>query len=248
MNNIIEKFNFINLEEIDSTNSYIKRNADTLPDLTVVTAEFQTAGRGRLGRSFFSPKGTGAYFSLFLKNNISKEISRHLTVIAAVAVLEEIKSVTSGDVKIKWVNDVYIDGKKTCGILTEGSVNPRNGELSYAIIGVGINLTMPKNAFPKDLADKVNFVFDSNCTETQKKNLIYGIVSRIYKMITDKNMEYIDIYIKNSYLDGKKINIIRENSTESATAVYIDENCNLLVKKDGNGELETLFSGDVSIT
>lgn len=247
MKNTIDNFYFINLKEVDSTNNYIKENWEKLSDLTVVTAEKQTAGRGRTGKSFESPKGTGAYFSLLLKNNISTEISKRLTVMAAVAVLDELKTVTQRDVKIKWVNDIYIDGKKVCGILTEGSVNPEKDTWNYAVIGIGINLNEPKNGFPCEIADIVATVFESECSETQKQKLINGIVGRIYRMIRGEDLSYIDRYRKNSYLDGRKINIIRENSSESATALYIDENCNLVVKKDGNGERETLFSGDVSI-
>lgn len=246
MKNIIDKFNFISFEEIDSTNNYIKNNWEKLPDLTVVTAEMQTAGRGRTGKSFCSPKGTGAYFSLLLKNNISAEISKKLTVMAAVAVLDELKTVTQRYVKIKWVNDIYIDGKKVCGILTEGSVNSQSDTWNYAVIGIGINLKEPENGFPKEISDIVTTVFESNCNETQKKNLIGGIVCRIYRMVQGEDLGYIDRYRENSYLDGRKINIIRENSSESATAIHIDENCNLVVRKD-DGEIETLFSGDVSI-
>lgn len=247
MKDIIEKFNFINLDETDSTNNFLKRNCENLPDLTVVTAELQTAGRGRMGKSFCSPKGTGAYFSILLKNDISVEISKHLTVMAAVAVLEEIQTVTDRDVKIKWVNDVYIDGKKVCGILTEGSVNPQSEKLNYAIIGIGINLKISENDFPKDLQYKVTCVFESECSKSQKENLINGIVCRIYKMLTGEDSHYIDRYRKYSFLDGKKISIISGDSTESATALYIDENCNLVAKKDDTGEKVTLFSGDVSI-
>lgn len=247
MEETIKKINFINLDDIDSTNNYIKKNYENLPDLTVVAAEFQTAGRGRMEKSFCSPRGTGAYFSLLLKSNISVEISKHLTVMAAVAVLEELKTVTCRDVKIKWVNDVYIDGKKVCGILTEGAVNPQKDTLNYAVIGIGINLKIPENGFPKDLAETVTSVFESECTELQKENLINGIICRIYKMLMGEDVGYIDRYRKYSYMDGKKINIINGNSAESATAICIDENCNLLVKKDTNNELITLFSGDVSI-
>lgn len=247
MKNTIDNFNFIGFEEIDSTNNYIKENWQNLPDLTVVTAEKQTAGRGRTGKSFESPKGTGAYFSLLLKNNISMEISKHLTVMAAVAVLDELKTVTQRDVKIKWVNDIYIDGKKVCGILTEGSVNPKKDIWNYAVIGIGINLVEPQNGFSSEIADTVTTVFESECNEAQKKKLINGIIKRIYAMVRGEDLSYIDRYRKNSYLHGKKINIIRENSAEPATALFIDENCNLVVKKDGNGETEILFSGDVSI-
>lgn len=247
MKDIIDKVTFIHLDETDSTNNFLKKNLEKFSDLTVVTAEFQTAGRGRMGKSFCSPRGTGAYFSLLLKNNISVEISKHLTVMAAVAVLEELKTVTDRDVKIKWVNDVYIDGKKVCGILTEGAVNPQKDTLNYAVIGIGINLKISENEFPKDLTDTVTSAFENEYTTSQKENLINGIICRIYKMLMGEDIGYIDRYRKYSYLDGKKINIINGNSAESATAIFIDENCNLLVKKDANGELVTLFSGDVSI-
>lgn len=247
LNDLTEKFNFINFNEIDSTNNYVKRNHNNLTDLTVVSADLQTAGKGRLGKSFYSPKGTGAYFSLLLKNNISSEKSKYLTVMAAVAAAEEIASVTSRDVKIKWVNDIYIDGKKVCGILTEGSVNPQSCEFDYAVIGIGINLTSPQNDFPDELRTIADSVFGKACTEEQKTSLINGVLCRFYKIFNGDDKTFIERYRKFSFLDGKKINIIKENQTESATALYIDENCNLKVKKDKTGEVATLFSGDVSI-
>lgn len=243
----MSKFKFLEFDEIDSTNLYIKNNYKTLENLTVVTANLQTAGRGRLGKSFHSPKGTGAYFSLLLKDNISSEKSKLLTVMASVAVAEEIEVQMQKQVKIKWVNDIYINDKKVCGILTEGSVNPRNSSFNYAVVGIGINLKTPKNGFPEEISSIADSVFGNECTEEQKNNLISGILNRFYKMFEGEDATFIDRYRAYSYLDGKNINIIKGDMTESAKALYIDENCNLVVEKVETGEIEHLFSGDVSI-
>lgn len=247
MNRDISVFNIIEFDEIDSTNLYIKNNYKNLPNLTVATANLQTAGRGRLGKSFHSPKGTGAYFSILLKEGISQEKSKYLTVMAAVAVAKEIEHQTNKQVRIKWVNDIYINGKKVCGILTEGAFNAQNTAFDYAVVGIGINLKTPENGFPEEISSIADSIFGNQCTDEQKRNLVNGILNRFYQMLISDDLSFIDTYRAYSYLDGKKINIIKGKFTESATALYIDENCNLVVKYDDTGKIDSLFSGDVSI-
>ena len=247
MNNLKPKFNFINFDEIDSTNVYVKNNYKKLQHLTVVTANFQSAGRGRLGKNFVSPKGTGAYFSLLLKENISPENSKFLTVMAAVAVAETIEHITSKQVKIKWVNDVYIEGKKVCGILTEGLLNSQNNTFKYAVIGIGINLITPQNGFPDEISEVATALFGNTCSDERKNEIINEILYRFYDMFYGKDTTFIDRYREKSFLNGKKIDIIKGNSTESDTALYIDENCNLVARKETTGDIIHIFSGDVSI-
>lgn len=236
------------LDEVDSTNNYLKKLAsDGEKEGKLVVACKQTRGKGRLGKSFYSPDDTGVYFSLLLRPKFSAEKSLFLTVMAAVAVAETAQQYSDKDIKIKWVNDVYADGKKLCGILTEGSVSLENNGLDYAVIGIGINITEPKNGFPDDIKDIATSVFLGNNRSDDAKSRTTGeVLNRILDMYYGEDTDYVNRYRKLSYLDGKKINIIRPNGTEPAVAVEIDDNCRLVVKTE-TGEYKALSSGDVSV-
>ena len=245
---IKEDLGVIVLDEVDSTNNYLKKlAADGAPEGTLIVAECQTNGKGRLGKSFLSPAGTGIYFSLLLRPDRSAEKELYLTVMAAVAAARAIKEYTAGDVKIKWVNDIYIDGKKVCGILTEGSVSLENGGLDYAIIGTGINIFTPPGGFTDEIKDIAVSLFPGNETEAEIKSKIVGsVVNRFLDMYRGKDKTFIDSYRSMSYLNGKDINIITAGKTSAAKALYIDEYCRLTVKTE-NGGIIKLSSGDVSV-
>lgn len=245
---IKEDLSVIVLDEVDSTNNYLKKSAENkAPEGTLVVAECQTNGKGRLGKSFLSPAGTGIYFSLLLRPECSAEKALHLTVMAAVAAARAIKEFVIGDVKIKWVNDVYVDGKKVCGILTEGSVSLENGGLDYAIIGTGINIFTPPGGFPDEIKDTAASLFPENEADAEIKSKIVGsVINRFLDMYRGNDKTFTDSYRSMSYLDGKDINIISGGKTEAAKALYIDEECRLNVKTE-NGEIIKLSSGDVSV-
>ena len=138
--------------EVTSTNTLLKAQAEQgAPEGTVLIAESQTAGKGRLGRHFTSPPGTGIYFSLLLRPHCTAEKSLFITTTAAVAVCEAIEQVTGLNPQIKWVNDVYLNEKKVCGILTEASVDFENGGLNWAVLGIGINIAVPEEGFPEEI-------------------------------------------------------------------------------------------------
>ena len=138
--------------EVTSTNTLLKAQAEQgAPEGTVLIAESQTAGKGRLGRHFTSPPGTGIYFSLLLRPHCTAEKSLFITTTAAVAVCEAIEQVTGLNPQIKWVNDVYLNEKKVCGILTEASVDFENGGLNWAVLGIGINIAVPEDGFPEEI-------------------------------------------------------------------------------------------------
>ena len=122
------------LDETDSTNSDLKSIADTAKEYTVIAALSQRRGRGRKNRLFYSPKDCGFYFSIFLKPWCTPDKSVFITTAAAVAVCDAIKDVCGTEASVKWVNDVFIDNKKVCGILTEASCNPKENKLDYAEI------------------------------------------------------------------------------------------------------------------
>lgn len=236
------------LSEIDSTNNYLKKLAsDGEKEGKLVVACKQTGGKGRMGRSFYSPDNTGIYFSLLLRPKYSAEKSLLLTVMAAVAVAETAKEYSKADIKIKWVNDVYADGKKLCGILTEGSVSIENNGLDYAIIGIGVNILEPEGGFPDEIKEVATSVFPGKKAPNDAKSRVVGeVINRILNMYYGHDETYIERYRNMSYLDGKEINIINSDSTEPAVAVKIDENCRLIVKTN-TGKIKTLSSGDVSV-
>ena len=241
-----QKLNIEIFNELDSTNNYLKRiGSQGENENKLVIAESQTGGRGRMGRTFYSPNGTGIYFSLLLHPQISAEKSLFLTIMAAVSVAETVMKYNNNDVKIKWVNDIYIDGKKVCGILTEGSINS-NKMLDYAVVGIGINVIAPENGFPNDIKDIATAIFPGNTEENIKEKIVADVLNRFFGMYNGVDNDYIRRYKEYSYLTGKKINIIQGESIRTATVIDITDDCHLLVKNE-NGEIEEISSGDVSV-
>lgn len=138
---------FIVLGEVNSTNSYIKENHERLHDGTVVMTDYQTRGRGRYGRSFYSPAGEGLYFSILYKGSEMPD-PEFLTIAAALAV-SDVLSEFNLHPSIKWVNDVYVQGKKLCGILTEGEIELESSAMKYLVLGIGLNINT--SSFPDEL-------------------------------------------------------------------------------------------------
>ena len=240
------KLNIEIFNELDSTNTYLKKvGSSGEKENQLVIALSQTVGRGRMGRSFYSPNGTGIYFSMLLHPEFSAEKSLFLTVMSAVSVAETVMGYTSNDVKIKWVNDVYIDGKKVCGILTEGSINA-DKKLDYAVVGIGINIIAPENGFPDNIKDIATAIFPGNMQDYTKEKIVADVVNKFFDMYNGNDTDYVRRYKEYSYLTGKEINIISDETTRPATVIDITDDCHLLVKNE-NGEIEEVSSGDVSV-
>ena len=241
-----QKLNITIFNELDSTNTYLKKvGSSGEKENQLVIALSQTVGRGRMGRSFYSPNGTGIYFSLLLYPEYAIEKSLFLTVMAAVSVAETVMKYNKNDVKIKWVNDIYIDGKKVCGILTEGSVNNEK-KLDYAIVGIGINVVAPKSDFPDDIKDIATAIFPGKIEENIKEKIVADVVNMFFDMYNGNDNDYIRRYKEYSYLTGKSINIISGGTTRPATVIDLTDNCHLLVKNE-NDEIEEISSGDVTV-
>ena len=241
-----QKLNIEIFNELDSTNNYLKKlGSQGKKENQLVIALSQTGGRGRMGRSFYSPNGTGIYFSLLLHPEYAIEKSLFLTVMAAVSVAETVMKYNSNDVKIKWVNDVYIDGKKVCGILTEGAINA-NKMLDYAVVGIGINLIAPENGFPDDIKDIATAIFPGNTEENIKEKIVADIVNKFFDMYNGIDTDFVNRYKQYSYLTGKEINIILGETSRPATVIDITDECHLLVGNE-YGEIEEISSGDVSV-
>ena len=243
---INQKLNIEIFNELDSTNNYLKKSGSIgVMENKLVIALSQTGGRGRMGRSFYSPNGTGIYFSMLLHPKFSAEKSLLLTVMAAVSVAEAVMKYNKNDVKIKWVNDIYIDGKKVCGILTEGAIN-KDKMLDYAVVGIGINVIAPVNGFPDDIKDIATAILPGNAEKNIKEKIVADVVNRFFNMYNGVDNCYIRRYKEYSYLTGKEINIISAETIRPATVIDITDDCHLLVKNE-NGEIEEISSGDVSV-
>ena len=169
--------------EVTSTNTLLKAQAEQgAPEGTVLIAESQTAGKGRLGRHFTSPPGTGIYFSLLLRPHCTAEKSLFITTTAAVAVCEAIEQVTGLNPQIKWVNDVYLNEKKVCGILTEASVDFENGGLNWAVLGIGINIAVPEEGFPEEIRSIAGAIFDGPCPVEMRSRISAAVISRFFAL------------------------------------------------------------------
>ena len=231
-------------ESINSTNAYCKElAANGAKHGTVVIADHQTQGRGRLGRDFFSPAGSGLYMSiLFRTENLSESNPTTLTIAAGVAVCRAIESLTDKNPQIKWVNDIFLDGKKICGILAEGGTSSSGSQLDYVIVGIGLNIST--NSFPGKLREIAGSLFPQNITRSQFASEILNNMFALCK--EDNSGSILSEYKHRSLVLGKKISFTKNSETYCGTAIDINNEGNLIVKL-GSGNLVTLNSGEISI-
>ncbi len=231
---------------IDSTNSFAKSLAQLGAEHgTTVISEVQTQGRGRMGRSFYSPLGMGIYMSIIIRPKLSVEHSLLITSCAAVAVAEAVEKVAGIECSIKWVNDIYSGDKKLCGILTEASVNVEQGGLEYAVVGIGLNVqnvSFPKNV--SDIATSIKLETD----ETVSRSVLTAEILNCLEERLDNimNSGFITEYRKRSNVIGKRIEITQGENVSRAECTDIDEYGRLLVKCD-NGDEKALSSGTIRI-
>ncbi len=225
--------------KVTSTNLLMKEKAQTgAEEFSVLIASEQTAGRGRLGRTFHSPKGTGIYMSILL----APEKGRNpllITVDTAVCVARVLEKITGEKALIKWVNDIYINGRKVCGILAEGVGDKM-------VLGIGINVFSPKGGFPDDIKNRAGALFETK-ERYIKEQVITELLNEFHRIYMNPvRDELLEEYKKRSMVTGKNILILRNGGEEEAVAVDINDDYSLMVKKE-NGEIENLSTGDVSI-
>ncbi len=206
-----------------------------------VIAESQGAGRGRLGRSFFSPSG-GVYISIVLPGSDipSPEL---LTISASIAVSRALERLTGKTAAIKWVNDIYIDGKKVVGILTEGIVDMELGGLDKAIVGIGINLSGNASDIPAELRDKMAFIYRKGEAPITRAELASALTR---ELIALQGTRFIDEYRAKCFVIGLDVTVIKAGRERNGHAYGLDDDGHLLVEYPG-GEREALSSGEVSI-
>ncbi len=274
-------------KEIDSTNTYAKRLLTECGNLRnasghltesgkkyhkeIIVAEKQTAGRGRLGRTFVSPEKTGIYISVIYAPKGGITNPARLTASAAVAICRAIKNVLSRlpeateiEPQIKWINDIFVGGKKVCGVLAEGVANFESGMIEAAVVGMGINIKKNKSAFEGELADVVGTLEDAlsqtspeaSTASISRVQLAAEIAGQVLKIFEEDSSspaahkEIIKEYKEASFLLGRELTVFPligdEKSSYKATATDIDENAGLVVKL-ADGSLRTLSSGEVTL-
>lgn len=237
-------------ETLDSTNNKAKQLVlEGAPHGTVVLAWQQTGGRGRLGRSFHSPR-EGIYLSIIIKPDFHISKATLVTSAAAVAVAESIEAVCGVTAGIKWVNDVYVNGKKVCGILTEGTTGLETGQIESLIIGIGINTTTKD--FPAELQSIAGAVEGT----FSRSALAASVISKTLDLAAAvEERHFIDAYRKKSLVIGKTVQVFRgkyavdptdELPSRPARVLGIDDDGGLEVLYS-DGRRETLISGEISI-
>lgn len=228
---------------VESTNIIAKEKAMEGKDRYVALAMGQSKGRGRTGKSFYSPENSGLYFSVVLRKNISSDCIVLITTAICVAVARAIEKVLGIYTQIKWVNDLFYRDKKVCGISTEGKINFETGYLEYAVVGIGINLFTQK--FPGDLEEIATGLLDEE--KEVKCELVGEIINNIEEILSHiEQKEFLEEYKNRSYLIGKEIFILRDNEKISAKVLDIDDNAHLMCLLE-NGEILSLSSSEVSV-
>lgn len=236
------------LPTVSSTNALLREKANQgAAEGCVVIAGQQTAGRGRCGRAFYSPQETGLYLSLLLRpTQYGPQQASRLTAVAAVAMCEAMEAVSGQSPQIKWVNDIFLRGKKVCGILTEGSFGLENGSLEYLVLGVGVNVYPPKEGFPGELEKIAGSVFDSPLDDG-KNHLAGEFLDRFLdRYYTPEDTSYIEAYRRRSLVIGKTVTVLSGGQSQNAFAYGIDDNCRLLVRYE-NGETDCLSYGEIGV-
>ena len=234
---------------ISSTNTVLKaRAAEGAPEGLVLIAGEQTAGRGRMGRSFYSPAGSGLYMSLLLRPRIPAQEATRITACAAVAVAETIEELSGRPTGIKWVNDVLLDGRKVCGILTEASFDCESGELAYVIVGIGINVAVPDGDFPEELRQIAGAAFDGAVLPELRARLAAGVLDRLADYAEDPDdPACFEAYRARSLVLGKAVNLlIPGREPEGAEVLGLNRDYSLRVRMPDGSE-RNVSSGEVSV-
>lgn len=244
----VEKQNYYNiivLETVNSTNTYTKRIAlNNAPHATVVVADSQTNGRGRLGRDFFSPGGTGIYMSILIDPLKIKFPASLLTIAAGVAVCRTLTNICDSLPTIKWVNDIFMHGKKVCGVLAESVINSKINTPSYVIVGIGINVSTSAEAFPGKLNEIAGSVFPKNITRNE---IIAKLLDEFDNVCCNTEIEnLVDEYKKYSLVLEKKISFTKNGKAFNGIAKDINLDGNLVVVLEDGQEM-ILTSGEVSL-
>lgn len=238
------------LDTVDSTNNALREMAlSGAPAGQIVLADHQTGGRGRMGRSFASPRGMGVYLSALLRPDCLPEDTGSITAFTAVAMCDAIERACGIRPGIKWVNDLILDGKKITGILTEMSVEAESGHVGYVVVGVGINVNQLEADFPPELREIAGSLRQSTGSPVSRGELAAEMI-RAFDVLRGKfpqgREKYLAAYRRDCVTTGKRVVVRRGTIERTAFAERVSDNFGLAVCYDGGGR-ETLTSGEVSV-
>ncbi|MGN0158285.1 MAG: biotin--[acetyl-CoA-carboxylase] ligase [Brotaphodocola sp.] len=236
------------LDEIDSTNNEAKRQAEQgAPQGTLVAAERQTAGKGRRGRSWESPKGSGIWMSLLLRPEFEPYHASMLTLVAAMAVEEAIRTLTGLETGIKWPNDIVINGRKVCGILTEMSTDVES--IQYVVVGIGINANMAE--FPEEICGTATSLKIAGGKEINRAELVAEVMwswEKYYEIFL-KTLDFSALkedYNKRLVNTGREVRVLAPKGEYTGISRGINDTGELLVQMS-DGEVREVMSGEVSV-
>ncbi len=228
--------NVILLDEVDSTNNFIKQNAQKLKVDTCVIANSQTQGRGRINKKFFSPKNSGLYLSILIKPE--KFLPAEITAAAAVAVARAIERFSDKKAQIKWVNDVLINNKKVCGILCEALF--RDNKPEFVVVGIGVNLLKPQNDFDEEIKQIADAVFWDKSVNFDA--FAANVINEFFLLINEN--KFLKEYKERSMLIGKNVVFSDFVSLLEGTVTKIDNNYAIVIAtKDGE---KAFNSGEIT--
>ena len=258
-------------DSIDSTNTYASNHSEkiTADKPLLVVSNKQTDGRGRMGRKFFSPAGTGIYMTIGIRPKFAIDKALYVTIATAVAVSRAVEEIADVKAKVKWVNDIFVNNKKICGILTEAGANLETGKIDNILIGIGINCFSPASV-PVDIRDSIGAISKTRNSFSRSKlaALIYNNTIEILKELEPKEQnplaifetptsgaggpKFLQEYRLRSNVLGKRISIFPYQGAApiSANAIDIDDNGGLVVEyMEGPKmrQIESLTTGEISI-
>lgn len=236
------------LDEVDSTNLKAKAlSSEGAKHGITVIADHQTQGRGRLGRSFVSPSEKGLYMSVLLRPDFRLEDVGMITSRAACAVAEAVELLSGQDVRIKWVNDIYMNGKKICGILTEASFDMEMKSLDMVVVGIGINVRSTGDSFDDELKKRASSIEDETGLKIDRNRLCAQILNCLEKYLNNiEGRAFLNDYRRRELLTGNMITAMVGGKQIVGKAMGIDQNANLIVKLN-NGEFTYLSSGEANL-
>ena len=234
-------------ETIDSTNTYLKQLAEAGAEGgTAVIAHSQTGGRGRLGRSFHSPAGSGIYLSYLLRPNCKPEGLMHLTCAVAVAMCDAVEKATGLRPGIKWTNDLVWQKRKLGGILTE--LGFENGLVSYAVVGIGINCTQTEEDFPRELRSIATSLSAVSGKAVDMAALEEQMLAALQTMAEslDRKEDILRRYRSDCVTLGQQVCVVRADEVTYGTALDVDGDGALVVRFE-DGSVRAVSSGEVSV-
>lgn len=237
-------------DTLASTNNTAKQMAaEEQKEGTTILSKEQTGGRGRLARSFHSPKDMGVWMSVILRPKIEPEQATIFTIMAAVAVNNAIEALCGERPKTKWTNDILLNNKKLCGILTEMSIEAETQSIQHIIIGIGINVN--NQSFPPEIENIATSLFMHTNKPQNRAQIAAEVLNQLDQLYTngyhDKNKsKLISLYRSDLNMLGKEVKLIRGNKESIVTAIDIDQNGCLIVQ-NSDKSIEVVNSGEVSI-